>query len=186
MKAPLFKFLSYKYDLEDWEFKKRGLLKRVNEGKFTRPVPKTHESDRRDNNKRYLHYLNELLNPEITEFCEEVDMMFRMVDCWTVRYNRGDYQHAHNHGSIGFSGILYLEFDPSVHQSTCFISPWQEPRYDGTSIRFVEDVKEGSLFIFPSYCLHYNVANESNKTRTVLSFNLDPILPAQQAINKDE
>ena len=30
------------------------------------------------------------------------------------------------------------------------------------------------------------VANESNKTRTVLSFNLDPILPAQQAINKDE
>ena len=30
MKAPLFEFPSYQYNISDWEFKKKGLLKAIN------------------------------------------------------------------------------------------------------------------------------------------------------------
>ena len=36
MKAPLFEFPSYQYEISDWEFKKKGLLSRINKSKFVR------------------------------------------------------------------------------------------------------------------------------------------------------
>ena len=48
-----------------------------------------------------------------------------MTDCWAVRYQKGDQQTIHNHKSWGFTGILYVEFDPKVHTPTCFVAPWQ-------------------------------------------------------------
>ena len=35
MKAPLFEYPSYQYQIDDWEFKKKGLLRRIEE-KFVR------------------------------------------------------------------------------------------------------------------------------------------------------
>ena len=34
MKAPLFEFPSYQYEIKDWEFKKKGLLNRIIKSKF--------------------------------------------------------------------------------------------------------------------------------------------------------
>ena len=36
MKAPLFEYPTYQYQIKDWEFKKKGLLKRLKEEKFIR------------------------------------------------------------------------------------------------------------------------------------------------------
>ena len=36
MKAPLFEYPTYQYQIKDWEFKKKGLLKRIKEEKFIR------------------------------------------------------------------------------------------------------------------------------------------------------
>ena len=36
MKASLFEFPSYQYEVSDWEFKKKGLLSRINRGQFLR------------------------------------------------------------------------------------------------------------------------------------------------------
>ena len=35
-KAPLFEYPTYQYQIKDWEFKKKGLIKRLREEKFVR------------------------------------------------------------------------------------------------------------------------------------------------------
>jgi hypothetical protein len=106
-----------------------------------------------------------------------------MTDCWSVRYKQGDHQTIHNHKSWGFSGVLYVEYDPKLHTPTCFVAPWQDPRTDTTTLAFPPEVKEGTLVITPSYTLHFVHPNQSRKQRTIISFDLLPKLPDHQSIN---
>ena len=183
MKAPLFEFPSYQYEIDDWEFKKKGLLNRINKSKYIRTNLQTFETDRQTNNKKYIHYLEEFLRPELLKFCQEAKVNFQMTDAWCVRYYKGDHQIVHNHRGWGFSGILYVEFDPSIHTPTCFVAPWQDPVTDSTSLAFPQNVKEGTLFIAPSFTHHFVHPNTGDERRVVIAFDLLPNLPNHQSIN---
>ena len=182
MKAPLFEFPSYQYQISDWDFKKKGLMNRINQSKFIRTELQTFETDRQTNNKSYVRYLEEFLRPELVEFCNEAQVTCSMTDAWVVRYDKCDYQTVHNHRGWGFSGIIYVEFDTKVHTPSCFVAPWQNPRDDTTSLGYPQDVKEGTMVIFPSYTLHFVHPNQTRKRRTVLSFDLLPQCPAHQSM----
>ena len=182
MKASLFEYPSYQYEIGDWEFKKKGLLKRINSQKFIRTELQTFETDRQTNNKTYVRYLQELLRDEMFYFCEEAQVTCSLTDAWCVRYDKNDHQTIHNHRGWGFSGIIYVEFDPKVHSPTCFVAPWQEPRTDTTTLAKPQNVKEGTMFIAPSSCLHFVHPNQSRKRRTIISFDLLPKCPAHQSI----
>ena len=184
MKAPLFEFPSYQYEIKDWEFKKKGLLSRINKGKFIRTELQTFETDRQTCGKSYVRYMVEFLSHELNEFCQEAEVSCSVSDAWTVKYQKGDQQTVHNHRGWGFSGILYVEYDPEVHTPTCFVAPWQEPRSDTTSLA-QPVVKEGSIFIAPSWALHFVHPNQTRKQRTVVVFDLLPELPSHQAINRE-
>jgi hypothetical protein len=183
MKAPLFEYPAYQYQIKDWEFKKKGLLKRIKEEKFIRTDLQTFETDRQTNKKSYLHYFQDLIKDELWEFVQEAQVTCSMTDCWTVRYQKGDHQTIHNHKSWGFTGILYVDFDPKVHTPTCFVAPWQDPRSDTTSLAYPRDVKEGTIFISPSYTLHFVHPNQVRKHRTIISFDLLPKLPDHQSVD---
>ena len=190
MKAPLFEFPSYQYKVKDWDFKKKGILRRIDDQKFIRKIPGqkillNHEGDRQTNNKSYVHYLSQLLSDELNEFCEEAQITCEMTDAWCVRYQKGDHQIVHNHRGWGFSAVLYVEYDPKVHTPTCFVAPWQEAKSDRTLFSYPQDVEEGTLFIFPSYTHHFVNPNKARKHRTVISFDLLPQLPEHQSLNKN-
>ena len=183
MKIPLFEFPSYRYELDDWDFKKKGLLTRINKGNLIRTSLQTFETDRQtDKGKGWVHYLQDLLRPTLFEFCEEAKVTCGMTDAWCVRYQKGDQQTIHNHRSWGFSGILYVEYDPKVHTPTCFVMPWQDPRTDTTSLMFPKDIKEGTVVIVPSFTQHFVHLNQSRKQRVVIAFDLLPELPSYQKI----
>ena len=182
MKTLMFKYPSFQYDLDDWEFRKKGLLNRVNKQKFERTGLQQFESDRSTNNKTYVRYLEDFLRPTLQEFCEEAKVTCSISDAWCVKYQKGDYQGPHNHRGWGYTGVLFVEFDPRVHGGTIFVAPWNAPSTDTTTLTQPE-VKEGSLVITPSYTLHYVPPNTSSKRRTVLSFDLLPQCPAHQSIN---
>mgnify|MGYP003112012150 CR=1 FL=1 len=186
MKAPLFEFPSYQYEVSDWEFKKKGLLNRINKSKFIRTELQTFETDRQTCAKSYVRYLEDFLHSELSEFCQEAQVTCQMTDAWCVRYQKGDQQIIHNHRGWGFSGILYVEYDPNVHTPTCFVAPWQEPRTDKTLLRSPSGVREGTLLISPSFTHHFVHPNQARKQRTVISFDLLPKLPSHQLINNDE
>ena len=184
MKAPLFEFPSYQYEVSDWEFKKKGLLNRINKNKFIRTELQGFETDRATCEKSYVRYFEDFLRDELVEFCQEAQVTCSMTDAWAVRYQKGDHQTIHNHRGWGFSGILYVEFDPNVHTPTCFMCPWQEPRTDKTDLVYPKNIKEGMLFIVPSFTHHFVHPNQTRKQRTVIAFDLLPELPSHQSINK--
>ena len=185
MKAPHFDFPSYQYEVSDWEFKKKGLLNRINKSKFVRTELQTFETDRQTAGKTYVHYLSEFLKDILFEFCKEAEVSCSMTDAWCVRYQKGDHQTIHNHRGWGFSGVLYAEFDPKVHTPTCFMAPWNDPRTDTTTLAYPSNVKEGTVFISPSFTHHFVHSNTARKPRTVISFDLLPKLPDHQSINKE-
>ena len=174
MKAPLFDFPSYQYEVDDWEFKKKGLLNRINKSNLIRTKLQTFETDRQTSGKTYVHYLQDFLKPLLFEFCQEAQVTCGMTDAWCVRYQKGDQQTIHNHRGWGFSGILYVEYDPEVHTPTCFMAPWQNPINDTTILSYPPFVKEGIIFITPSFTHHYVEPNESDKERIVIAFDLIP------------
>lgn len=177
MKTPLFEYPSFRYEIQDWEFKKKALLGKMREEKLKRTSLQKFETDRQQDGKSYINYFSELLRPELIQFCKEAQVTCSMTDAWFVRYQRGDNQLVHNHRGWGFSGIIYLEYDPKVHTPTYFVAPWQDPRTDTTNVVCPADVKEGDMIIFPSYTLHYVNLNETRKRRTILSFDLLPQTP---------
>ena len=185
MKAPLFEFPSYQYKVIDWEFKKKGLLSRINKSKFIRTQLQNFETDRQTCEKSYVRYLEDFLKPELFEFCQEAKVTCGVSDAWCVRYQKGDHQTVHNHRGWGFSGILYVEYDSKVHTPTCFVAPWNDPRSDTTTLVYPSEIKEGSVFIAPSWALHYVNPNNTRKQRTVVVFDLLPELPSHQTINRE-
>ena len=184
MKAPLFEFPFFKYQLEDWDFKKKGLLARIKKQEFYRTPLQFYETDRLTNNKTYVRYLEQFLTPVLGQFCEEAKITCSLTDAWCVKYQKGDYQLVHNHRGWGFSAIMFVEYDPKVHKPPGFVAPWQNPRNDTTEIQYPKDVEEGTIIIFPSYGLHFVEPNPSRKQRTVVSFDLLPELPPHQSMNK--
>ena len=184
MKAPLFDFPSYQYEVDDWEFKKKGLLNRINKSDFKRTELQNFETDRQTAGKTYVHYLSEFLKDILWEFCKEAKVTCSMTDAWCVKYQKGDQQTIHNHRGWGFTGVLYVEYDSKVHTPTCFMAPWNDPRTDTTSLAYPQ-VKEGVVFITPSFTHHFVHPNTVRKQRTVISFDLLPKLPHHQSINKE-
>ena len=74
MKAPLFEFPSYQYQVNDWEFKKKGLLNRIKKKELVRTTLQTFETDRQTSNKSNVRYLSDFLRPELSNFCDEAQV----------------------------------------------------------------------------------------------------------------
>ena len=77
MKAPLFEFPSFQYEVDDWEFKKKGLLNRINKSKFIRTELQTFETDRQTAGKTYVHYLQEFLRPILLSFVRKQRLLVK-------------------------------------------------------------------------------------------------------------
>ena len=90
---------------------------------------------------------------------------------WSQRYTRGQYHGSHNHGMMNISCVLYVDFDVNEHKPTKFYSPFMNPYY-GTIDVAVPSVEEGSILAFPSTLLHECPPCQSDKPRTVFSFNI--------------
>ena len=142
----------------------------------------TFETDRQTCEKSYVRYLEQFLQSEPSKFCQEAKVTCAVSDAWAVKYKKGDHQTVHNHRGWGFSGVLYVEYDPKVHTPTCFVAPWQNPVNDTTTLAYPSNVKEGTVFIAPSWALHFVHPNQTRKPRLVVVFDLLPQLPDHQRL----
>ena len=94
-------------------------------------------TDRQKDGRSYALDFDAIFNEELKEFCKESGVSdYQITDIWTIKYKKEDYQTVHNHKSWGFSGVLYLEYDPKHHSPTCFVAPWQDPRTDTTTLAY--------------------------------------------------
>jgi len=162
---PLFSIPFFKTNVTNWKIKKKKLLKCL----IKKNKSKSFNSDRAK--AIYKDAVKDILKDEINEFQKCVERKLYITDMWSVSYKKKDFHPPHTHGGSGFSAILFLEFNPKVHESTTFIQPWNDEITDKTVLKS-PNVKEGDLIIFPANILHYTNPNKSVNKRTIISWDL--------------
>ena len=175
----MFSIPLFRFEQANWKEKKSRIL---------RALPKltdSHVSLDKDSNTDY--YLNNMgkslpaytsivmdcLSDSMDEFCARgfpVDPV--VTSMWFETSYKSNYHGTHNHGSLGYSAVLFVEFDPEVHTPTRFIAPFMNFYTGGLIDHWPKNVSEGTLLIFPSVILHDIQPNQSDKARTVVSFNI--------------
>ena len=110
-------------------------------------------------------------------------------DMWFNYYSNGEYQEPHHHiNSLSvtnrqahFSCIHYLKFNENVHEPAIFFDPLALTRCHSIELdsnnyneRYVPNVKEGTLMMFPSYLEHYVSKNvpTPDDPRVTIAFNI--------------
>ena len=76
--------------------------------------------------------------------------------------------------------VYYVQFGPKGHKPTAFLNPMrlQVQMYEMRGLcapsEFKPEVTEGTLIVFPGYLDHLVPLCQSDKPRTIVSFNFDP------------
>lgn len=167
----LFKVYAYEYKVDNWDEKKKQLLNVIDFNNLTRNPMQNFSSDR-NSDSSYVDDFKKIFKDELEAFKQELEVTgFEVTDVWTVKYRRGDFHVPHNHSGNGFSGIVYLDFDPKEHTTTYFVNPINDPVTDQTRIMESPGL-EGMMLIVPSCIMHYTIPNNSNVPRTIVSFDI--------------
>ena len=111
-----------------------------------------------------------IMNQELEGFSKEIKKDFAIIEIWSVSYAQGDSQSAHNHSSMGLSGILYLDL-PKDSPETTYIQPWTDHETD--TVRYIEiPIAEGDIVIVPSFVLHFSEPNKSKNKKRIISWDM--------------
>ena len=117
----------------------------------------------------YFHTVVDVIKPYLKSFMDGNPVEF--VEMWYQKYYNMVEHKTHCHGFTGWSSIIYAEFDPKVHESTRFFSPFRQP-WDCDVEVFQPKVKEGDMILFPSSVLHEAPVNRTDTRRTIVSYNI--------------
>ena len=158
---------------EDWESKKAKLKALLQDDEFERSGLAQFETDRHNNDGRYVDDFCRIFGDELNRFGMEMGLsQLRIGAIWAVRYGHGDYHAVHNHRSTGYSGILYVDYNEDEHSPSIHVSPWNNPITDMTELA-APPVREGSFVFVPSNVLHYSKPNDSDKLRSIVAFDME-------------
>jgi hypothetical protein len=159
----------YHYKVNNWKEKKEKLLDFVSNlsFKYFDNIADLYTTYGDQTSSKAL----KILEDDIVKFTSEIKYSGEMVaEIWFQKYYENQFHSPHNHGAIGYSSVLYINFDKRIHDGTRFLAPFNDP--DGKHIEFAPDVDEGSLIFFPSYLNHYTLPNKSDTIRVIMSMNL--------------
>ena len=123
------------------------------------------------NSHPYIKEFCHILHNEISQIASSLHRNVNVRELWAQRYIENQSMAPHNHGALGFSAILYAEYDASVHSGTMFYSPFGSFDLGQTEV-FEPTVEEGDIIVFPSMLMHSTMPFNSAKQRTIFSFNL--------------
>ena len=169
---PLFSINAYRVTIKDWSEKHRDRIIDLvpEEQEKVNTISRIYYSDYYNNKKPpYYDELMKVLEPYLEDFVKE-NGINHIATLWCQKYKSGDYHGPHDHGSIGFSAVLYAKMDSDVHHSTEFFPPF--PSEKGTKVSASFQVEEGDLIIFPAHVLHMAPPHYDDKMRVIFSFNL--------------
>ena len=167
----IFKIPFYTIQIDNWSAKKQKLLDLCNASKFTADSLTTAYTDYYKEHN-YSVEVVEILYDELNKFSDEIQSPCRISNVWFQKYTKGCFHSPHDHGSLGFSSVCFVEYDENQHSPPRFICPFKSLL--GEHMEYTpENIIEGSMIFFPSMLLHYVLPTTSTKTRTVMSMNIN-------------
>ena len=117
--------------------------------------------------------LTVIMEEELSMLSDKLQRDIRIDDAWSVSYKKGDYHSVHNHGSIGLSGILYLD-QPKDAPVTHYMQPWNDYITDRT-VYLPIPIQEGTIVVVPQFIQHFSQPNHSKKIKRIISWDLTVI-----------
>lgn len=162
--------------INDWPERKKEILKLYDEFELSvdRNIMHNYKPDFCDKDivKRLTDEHYRILKAELDLSFEALNFKETSIYlAWFERAEKHMYHGLHNHGPMGYSSCLYIEYDEKVHEPLTIVAPYNEP-YMGDIIEYTpHDVVEGTLILFPSCLSHYTEPNKSDKARVVMSAN---------------
>ena len=100
---------------------------------------------------------------------------------WAIINKKGSFNIQHNHPNSYLSAAYYVRlpeksggikfFDPREQKSIRYPNITKYGEFSASTVKI--DPEEGDLLIFPSYLYHSVSENLSEKSRIIISFNID-------------
>lgn len=166
-------YITNKFDAHDSI--KNNLLEIISRARFGSPVHEEAEVnitktdwEYAQTNREWVSYIQDELIKALLPMYKELGYDgIQITDIWFQQYLSGSEHGWHIH-SGNFTNVYYLEL-PEGTPKTQLVNP-----YNQKDIIEV-DVKEGDLLAFPSYVLHKAPKNNSDKRKTIISYNINVV-----------
>jgi hypothetical protein len=116
--------------------------------------------------RHYRDYLNNIFK-DINEYINNLyasNTKLSVTNYWFQQYEKGDYHDWHIHNSSIFSCVYYVDIQENTPKTTFKL-------FDKSEIEI--KMNEGEILIFPSFLEHISKLNKSDKTKTIISFNIN-------------
>jgi hypothetical protein len=127
-------------------------------------ISKTDWNVPKDYNREYLNYFYNIIQEHMYKMCDFLHTdKWIITNAWFQQYKNTDRHDWHTHTNCHFTSVFYLEL-PEKRYSTQIFNSF-------TKKIIKVNVKEGDILTFPSYLNHRSIVNNSNKRKTIISFN---------------
>jgi len=130
----------------------------------------TFSTNRQSPRIRFKEDLIIILEEELRMLSETLKRDIRINDAWSVSYKTGEYHSVHNHGSVGLSGIIYLD-QPKDAPVTNYVQPWNDYTSDRT-VYMPIPIHEGTIVVVPQFVQHFSPPNKSKKIKRIISWDM--------------
>ena len=171
----LFYISYYKLQIDNFEKKKKELTKLLESypekkvwNSWTQEFFTNRQSDRSGLDEQFAS----IMNQELEEISKKIKKDFGIHEIWSISYDKGDYHSPHNHGSMGLSGILYLDL-PKDSPVTVYIQPWNNFEDADHAVEYHSvSIAEGDIVIVPSFVLHFSKPNKSDSKKRIIAWDM--------------
>tara|TARA_R100001015_G_C4622490_1_gene179965 strand:- start:482 stop:1003 length:522 start_codon:yes stop_codon:yes gene_type:complete len=170
MISNIFEINCINIDVLNWDTKKNKLLKLLEN--YPEEKKDIFHTNKHLPRSGLLPEFCELFDQEVAQLQKETKMRMHIKDVWTVTYKENEFHNPHNHGHLGFNGVLYLDYIRDEHSPTYFVCPFPNP-LDDQSMMCASDVYEGQILAVPAYLTHYTSPNKSKKPKRILAFDFN-------------
>src|SRR6056300_964776 len=150
--------------------KKKQLEKLVKGFPEKRHGMQTFATNRQSDRSGFAEAFANICGEELNMLSQRLKKDIQIEDIWSVSYKRGEYHTPHDHGSVGLSGILYLNMDKNS-PTTTYIQPWNN-QYTDTTLYYNMPAHEGLITVVPKFVNHFTQPNKSKKIKKIISFDM--------------
>lgn len=171
---PMFIIPYLKLEVCNWDHKKKKLLELMSECDLgNNPFLRSSFED--DSSRNHNNIVESIFEKELNQLKKSFGFSQCLIKhSWFQEQTKTMFHPLHDHGAknIMMSSICYIEYDSSEHSPTQFISPFVDS-FTYSHLDFTPQVNEGSIIFFPSNVIHQTLPSPSNKSRKIISFNME-------------
>ena len=130
----------------------------------------TFATNRQSDRSNLAEAFANICGEELNMLSQKIKKDIQIEDIWSVSYKRGEYHTPHDHGSVGLTGILYLQMDNKAGV-TQYIQPWND-WYSDRTIYYPLPVQEGQIVVLPKFIRHFTEPSKSAKLKRIISWDM--------------